>query len=181
MLRDIAALVGRRGPTIRVPWYCTLPIAYASEGMARLTGREPLATLEGVRHSKERMFFSSAKAERELGYRPRPYGEALADAIDWFREAGYLDGTRRHRDRGAAGLKLRASSMRIVVRDSQAYVAAEIEILHLSVREWFAGWGGCVPIGNDVNVAGVVGAWSPRLTGPTWDRDLLQWLEECRR
>ena len=31
--------------------------------------------------------------------------------------------------------------MRIVVRDSQAYIAAEIEIIHLSVREWFAGWG----------------------------------------
>ena len=51
--------------------------------------------------------------------------------------------------------------MRIVVRDSQAYIAAEIEIIHLSVREWFAD-GGCVPMGNDVNVAGVVGAWNPR-------------------
>ena len=118
----------------------------------------PFATVDGLRMAKHHMFFTSAKAERELGFRARPYGEALADAIDWFREAGYLDGTRRHRDCGAAGLKLRASSMRIVVRDSQAYVAAEIEILHLSVREWFAGWGGCVPIGNDVNVAGVVGA-----------------------
>jgi hypothetical protein len=32
--------------------------------------------------------------------------------------------------------------------------------------------GGCVPIGNDVNVAGVVGAKNPRLTVPTWNRDL---------
>jgi dihydroflavonol-4-reductase len=36
------------------------------------------------------MFFTSAKAERELGYRPRPYAEALAEAIAWFRERGYL-------------------------------------------------------------------------------------------
>jgi dihydroflavonol-4-reductase len=40
--------------------------------------------------AKYRMYFTSAKAERELGYRARPYGEALADAIDWFHRAGYL-------------------------------------------------------------------------------------------
>ena len=38
------------------------------------------------------MFFTAAKAERELGFRARPYRQALADAIDWFRAAGYLDG-----------------------------------------------------------------------------------------
>jgi dihydroflavonol-4-reductase len=36
------------------------------------------------------MFFSSAKAERDIGYRARPYGEAIADAIVWFRQNGYL-------------------------------------------------------------------------------------------
>jgi hypothetical protein len=41
--------------------------------------------------------------------------------------------------------------------------------------------GGCVPIGNNVNVAGAGGTRSPRLTVPTWDRDLRQWLKECRR
>jgi dihydroflavonol-4-reductase len=38
------------------------------------------------------MFFSSAKAERELGYRARPYRQGLEDALAWFREAGYLKG-----------------------------------------------------------------------------------------
>jgi dihydroflavonol-4-reductase len=42
-----------------------------------------------------RMFFTAAKAERDLGFRARPYREALEDAIRWFREAGYLDGKRR--------------------------------------------------------------------------------------
>jgi dihydroflavonol-4-reductase len=37
-----------------------------------------------------KMFFTSAKAERELGYRCRPYREALADAVAWFRQAGYV-------------------------------------------------------------------------------------------
>jgi dihydroflavonol-4-reductase len=47
--------------------------------------------------AKHHILFTSAKAERDLSFRVGPYGEALADAIDWFRQAGYLDGTRRHR------------------------------------------------------------------------------------
>jgi dihydroflavonol-4-reductase len=43
------------------------------------------------------MFFTAAKAERDLGFRARPYRQALADAIDWFRTAGYLDGRRERR------------------------------------------------------------------------------------
>jgi dihydroflavonol-4-reductase len=90
MLADIAELAGRRPPRLRIPWYAALPVAWAAEAAARLTGREPLATLEGVRHARDRMFFSAAKAERELGIRARPYREALADALEWFRGAGYL-------------------------------------------------------------------------------------------
>jgi dihydroflavonol-4-reductase len=90
MLADIAALAGRRPPRLRIPWYAALPVAWAAEAASRMTGREPLATLEGVRHARDRMFFSTAKAEQELGIRARPYREALADALAWFREAGYL-------------------------------------------------------------------------------------------
>jgi dihydroflavonol-4-reductase len=53
--------------------------------MARFTRREPMATVDGLRMAKYYMYFSSAKAERELGYRARPYVEALRDAVDWFR------------------------------------------------------------------------------------------------
>jgi len=90
MLADIAELAGRRPPRLRIPWYTALPVAWAAEAASRLTGREPLATLEGVRHSRDRMFFSTAKAEQELGIHARPYREALADALAWFRSAGYL-------------------------------------------------------------------------------------------
>jgi dihydroflavonol-4-reductase len=96
MLGDIARLVGRRAPRLRVPHAAAMPVAYAAEFMARFTGREPFATVDGLRMAKHHMFFSAAKAERDLGFRARPYREALADAIDWFREAGYLDGKRRH-------------------------------------------------------------------------------------
>ena len=61
-----------------------------TEAIARRTGREPLLTLDGLRLARQRMFFSSAKAERELGYRPRPYREGLGDAIAWFRGAGLI-------------------------------------------------------------------------------------------
>jgi dihydroflavonol-4-reductase len=90
MLSDIAALVGRPAPTMRVPWYAALPIACASEAVALVTGREPLATLNGVRMSRHRMFFSNAKAIAQLGYRARPYREALRDALCWFGEHGYI-------------------------------------------------------------------------------------------
>ena len=66
------------------------PLAYAAEAVARLTKREPFVTADALRMAKYKMFFSSAKAQAELGYRARPYGEALADAIAWFRGAGYL-------------------------------------------------------------------------------------------
>jgi dihydroflavonol-4-reductase len=91
MLLDIADIMGRRGPWMRLPWYSTLPIACAAEAMACVTGREPLATLAGVRLARRRMFFTSAKAEQELGLRPRPYLDALHDAIRWFHEVDYLE------------------------------------------------------------------------------------------
>ena len=90
MLTDIAHLVGRSPPRFRLPRPMALPIAYAAELAARVTGREPLATVDGVRMAKYRMFYSSAKAEQKLGYRARPYREALADAISWFRQTGRL-------------------------------------------------------------------------------------------
>ena len=55
-----------------------------------MTGREPFTTLDGVRMSRKKMYFSSAKAVRELGYRPRPACEAIADAVAWFAANGYL-------------------------------------------------------------------------------------------
>jgi len=90
MLADIARLVGRSPPRLRIPRGLLFPLALAAEAVAQVTGREPFATVNGLRMAKYRMYFTSAKAERELGYRARPYGEALADAIDWFRRAGYL-------------------------------------------------------------------------------------------
>jgi len=90
MLEMIAGLVGRRAPRVRLPRRAIYPIAFASEAIARFTGREPFATLDGLRMAKYRMFFTSAKAQSELGYTARPVIEALKDAIAWFRQAGLI-------------------------------------------------------------------------------------------
>lgn len=90
MLADIAALVGRRPPRIRLARGLVVPLAAAAEAVARLTGREPFVSLDALRMSRHKMYYSSAKAVRELGYHARPYGEALADAVAWFRSAGYI-------------------------------------------------------------------------------------------
>jgi dihydroflavonol-4-reductase len=90
MLAIIAKLVGRRPPRLQLPRLPLMPLAYAAEAVAQITGREPFVTVDGLRMAKYRMYFTAAKAERDLGFKARPAIEALEDAIRWFREAGYL-------------------------------------------------------------------------------------------
>jgi dihydroflavonol-4-reductase len=90
MLADIAALTGRRPPAVRLPRVPLFPLAVVAEAFGALTGREPFLTWDALRMARYKMFFSSAKAEAELGYRARPYREALADALAWFRQAGMV-------------------------------------------------------------------------------------------
>jgi dihydroflavonol-4-reductase len=90
ILAQIARLVGRTPPRVRLPYAAVLPVAYLAEAFARLSGRSGRVTLEGVRMSRKRMFFSSGKAVSELGYRWRPPLEAFEDAVRWFRERGLL-------------------------------------------------------------------------------------------
>jgi dihydroflavonol-4-reductase len=90
LLGTVARATGRRMPRIKLPRGPLFPLAVAAQAFAHVTGREPLLTVDGLRMSKHRMFFTSGKAERELGYRSRPYQEGVADALAWFRQAGYL-------------------------------------------------------------------------------------------
>jgi dihydroflavonol-4-reductase len=90
ILGVVASEVGRAPPRIKIPRNAVVPLAYVTEAIAQITGKEPMLTRDGLKMSKNKMFFSSAKAERELGYRTRPYAQGIRDAIAWFREAGYL-------------------------------------------------------------------------------------------
>ncbi len=89
ILTRVATIAGQKPPRIRLPHNAILPIAYVAEAWARISRREPLVTIDGVRLSKKTMFFSSDKATRELGYAPRPADAALTDAVLWYREHGY--------------------------------------------------------------------------------------------
>ncbi len=90
MLGAIADLCGRKPPTVNLPVAPLYPLAYAAEAIGRITGKEPFVTVDALKMASHHMFFTSAKAARELDYSARPYGEALKDALDWFRAAGML-------------------------------------------------------------------------------------------
>jgi dihydroflavonol-4-reductase len=85
ILTELARVSGRRPPRWRLSHRAVLPIAYIAEGWAHVSGREPLATVDGVRLSAKSMYFSSARAERELGYSPGDARMALDRAAEWFR------------------------------------------------------------------------------------------------
>lgn len=93
MRESLAALeeiTGLPAPRLRVPHAVALAAAYVNEGVASLTGQPPKAPLAGVRMAKYKMFFNPAKAIRELGLPQTPPREALRDAVQWFRENGYV-------------------------------------------------------------------------------------------
>ncbi len=89
MLAVIAELTGRKAPTVNLPRTPLYPLAWAAEAVAQITGKEPMLTRDSLKMASHHMFFTSAKAERELGYTARPYRQALADALAWFRAEGY--------------------------------------------------------------------------------------------
>ena len=94
MLRDILHMVaiqsGRRAPFIRLPVAPLVPIAAIMEQIAARTGKTPLMTRDVLKMARKKMFFSTAKAKRELGYAPRPAAMAVRDALSWFRKEGML-------------------------------------------------------------------------------------------
>src|SRR5699024_12725854 len=100
--RTTAELSGGKPPRWRVPHTLLTPVAHASELWAKASGREPLLTVDGLRLSRHYMFFSSARAERELGYQARPAHQAISDALAWYRDKGYLAGASTHGRRVAA-------------------------------------------------------------------------------
>ena len=90
ILDKLAAITGLPSPTIRVPYVLALATGVVDEMITgRIRGREPRATIDAVRMGRKKMFVSSAKAERELGWKGSSVDNALRRAADWFRENGY--------------------------------------------------------------------------------------------
>jgi dihydroflavonol-4-reductase len=90
ILDKMSAITGIPSPTVEVPHAVAMAFAFFDEMFTgRLRRKEPRATVEAVRMGRKKMFASSAKAERELGFRIVPVYSALRAAIDWFRAHGY--------------------------------------------------------------------------------------------
>lgn len=84
LLGLIAELSGRRPPKIALPRAPLFPLAALAELFGRLSGHEPMLTLDALRMSRKKMYFSSERARHDLGYAPRPVREAIGDALAWF-------------------------------------------------------------------------------------------------
>jgi dihydroflavonol-4-reductase len=90
IFRLLAGITGIPAPRLRVPYAAAWLAAVGMEGVSRLTGRPPRVPLTAVRMARKRMHFSAAKAVRELGMPQTPVLDALADAVRWFVEQGYV-------------------------------------------------------------------------------------------
>ena len=90
ILDRLAAITGLKSPSVKLPYFFALATGAVDEMVTgRLLGREPRATIDAVRMGRKMMFVSSAKAERELGWRTVPVEGALRRSVDWFRSNGY--------------------------------------------------------------------------------------------
>jgi len=90
ILDKLAAITGLPSPKVRVPYVMALATGVVDELVTgRILGREPRATIDAVRMGRKKMFVSSAKAERELGWNPSPVEGALRRAVQWFRTNEY--------------------------------------------------------------------------------------------
>ena len=91
ILDRLAAITGLRSPTVKLPYVFAFATGVVDEMVTgRLLGREPRATIDAVRMGRKMMFVSSAKAERELGWRAVPVDGALRRSVEWFRANGYV-------------------------------------------------------------------------------------------
>jgi dihydroflavonol-4-reductase len=91
----VARIAGRAPPRVRLPLAPLYPVALACEALARNFGVAPVVTRETLAMARKKMFFSSAKARRELGYVPRNAAQAIDDAVKWFRKDTALTTTDR--------------------------------------------------------------------------------------
>jgi dihydroflavonol-4-reductase len=96
ILDKLAALTGLPAPTTKVPHALALGFAALDQFFTGIVMRkEPRATIDAVRMGRKKMFASSAKAERELGYRSVPVIDALERAVRWFQKHGYVEPARQ--------------------------------------------------------------------------------------
>ena len=92
ILQAIDEIVGKKIKRMNIPMGMMLPVAWVMEKVAIATNTQPRASVDSIRMAEKKMFFSSEKAIRDLGYKYRPSSEAIQDAATWFQNNGYCKG-----------------------------------------------------------------------------------------
>jgi dihydroflavonol-4-reductase len=94
LLAKLGALTGLAAPRLWIPYWIPLPIAWLDEGIGARLGRRPSIPIDGVRMSRESMYYDASKARSQLGFAPGPLDDALTAAIDWYVTNGYAPAPR---------------------------------------------------------------------------------------
>src|ERR1700687_2579849 len=90
LLHTLADITGLPAPKWKIPHGLALSVAYAETALSGFLGRAPQITVEGVRIARHMMFVDCSRAQRELGFQPRPVAEALERAVRWYQSNGYV-------------------------------------------------------------------------------------------
>jgi dihydroflavonol-4-reductase len=92
ILDKLSSMTGLPAPTMKVPHAIAMGFAVFDQFFTgTIRGKEPRATIDAVKMGRKKMFASSTKAERELGYKAAPVEDALRRAVDWFQANGYVE------------------------------------------------------------------------------------------
>ncbi len=87
----IAKLGNRKPPRFKIPYSLALTAAFGSELIGKILNKRPSIEIGAVKMAKKYMYFSPAKAIRDLGLPQSPVEKAFEKAIDWFKQNGYLE------------------------------------------------------------------------------------------
>jgi dihydroflavonol-4-reductase len=91
ILDKLGAITGLSSPSVKLPYFFAFAAAAVDETITgRILHREPRATIDAVRMGRKKMFASSAKSERDLGWKLVPAENALRRAVEWFRGNDYV-------------------------------------------------------------------------------------------
>jgi dihydroflavonol-4-reductase len=86
ILQKLAAITGRKAPTMRLPYAVAYCAGMCSTAWAGITGTPPRVPIDAVRMARKKMWVTHEKARRELGFRPGSAETALRRAVDWFQK-----------------------------------------------------------------------------------------------
>ncbi|BFM39565.1 hopanoid-associated sugar epimerase [Synechocystis sp. LKSZ1] len=90
ILEKLAQITGHEAPRTTVPLWLPLTVAWIEEKLLAPFGRSPSVPIEGVRMSAQSMYYDARRAVQELGLPQSSIDQALADAVEWFYQQGYV-------------------------------------------------------------------------------------------